>query len=103
MGQQLGGGRNKGGRVYGCVRPPGLVQVEDQGETRHQGWREGSLRQGGDGEGEACTEDCEGLPSGRPEEQHLSRYCYCSSTRSVPDFMSLKLPSCTASRGRSAE
>merc|ERR1712066_1018232 len=51
----------------------GLVQVEDQGQARYQGWEEGSLRQCGDGEGEACTEDCEGLPSGGPEEQHLSR------------------------------
>merc|ERR1712187_232326 len=100
MGQQLGGGGDKGGRVYGRVLLAWLVQVEDQGEARYQGWQEGGLRQGGDGEGEACAEDCEGLPGGRPEEKHLSRWRQNAARSSAEET---QVPSGAASRGRSAE
>merc|ERR1719413_30285 len=71
--RQLGRDRDDGGREDGLVLPPGLVQVEDPDEARHEGWQEGGLRKGGDGEGKARTEDRQGFPGGRPEEEHLSR------------------------------
>merc|ERR1712187_551352 len=66
---QLGGDCDAGGDQDRRVRHPRLVQAEDP----HEGRQEGDLRQGGDGEGEACAEDRQGLPVGRPEEEYLSR------------------------------
>merc|ERR1712060_156244 len=73
--------RDEGGREDGLVLPPRLVQVQDPDKARHEGWQEGGLRQGGDGEGQARAEDREGFPGCRPEEEHLSR---------EPVFMELK-------------
>merc|ERR1711879_1090932 len=64
---------DEGGREDRRVRHPRLVQVEDPDKARNEGWQKGGLRQGGDGEGKASAEDCEGFPGCRPEEQHLSR------------------------------
>merc|ERR1712207_117698 len=64
--------RDSGGREDGPVLHPGLVQVEDPDKASHEGWQEGGLWQGGDGEGKARTQDREGFPGGRPEEEHLS-------------------------------
>merc|ERR1712186_180308 len=63
--------RDEGGREDGRVVPARLVQVEDPDQARHEGWQEGGLRQGGDGEGRA--EGRQGFPGCRPEEEHLSR------------------------------
>merc|ERR1711933_579416 len=86
----------------GLVLPAWVVQAEAPDEACHEGRREGGLRQGGDGEGQACAEGREGLPGGSPEEEHLSREpvalacsLFQSSCRSAPD--------CAASRGHSAE
>merc|ERR1712061_309691 len=70
--RQLDRARDEGGREDRRVLPPWLVQVEDPSEASHEGWQEGGLRQGCDGEGEASADDREGPPSGRPEEEHLS-------------------------------
>merc|ERR1712190_176179 len=77
-------GRDEGGREDGPVLHPRLVQVEDPDEARHEGWQEGGLWQGGDGEGKARAEDREGFPGGRPEEERLSR--------EPVDLVSLKPP-----------
>merc|ERR1712048_1402304 len=61
------------GRQDGHLLPPGLVQAEDPDEACHEGWQEGGLRQGSDGEGKACAQDREGVPGCCPEEEHLSR------------------------------
>merc|ERR1712050_725315 len=86
----------------GLVLPAWVVQTEAPDEACHEGRREGGLRQGGDGEGQACAEGREGFPSGSPEEEHLSREpvvlacsTFQSSCHSSPD--------CAASRGHSAE
>merc|ERR1712060_710773 len=69
----LGRDRDERGWEDGLVLSPRLVQVEDPDKARHEGWQEGGLRQGGDGEGKARTEGREGFPGRRPEEEHLSR------------------------------
>merc|ERR1712151_801361 len=71
--RQLGRDRDEGGREDGHLLPPGLVQVEDPDEACHEGWQEGGLRQGSDGEGKARAEDREGLPGCCPEEERLSK------------------------------
>merc|ERR1712083_930072 len=81
---------DEGGGEDGPVLHPRLVQVEDPDKACHEGWQEGGLRQGGDGEGQARAQDSEGFPGCRPEEEHLScepvvltwslRWGSCSST-----------------------
>merc|ERR1712146_19462 len=69
----LGGDRDDGGRQDGHLLPPGLVQAEAPDEACHEGWQEGGLRQGSDGEGKARAEDRQGFPGCCFEEEHLSR------------------------------
>merc|ERR1711879_77349 len=76
--------------------------VEDPDEACHEGWQEGGLWQGGDGEGEARAEDREGFPSCCTEEEHLSRepvvlHDLCHGAHVAQS------PGCAASRGHSAE
>merc|ERR1712084_163755 len=52
--------------------------AEDQNEASDQGWEEGDLWQGGDGEGEACEDDRQGLLCVSPEEEHLSLFVRCA-------------------------
>merc|ERR1712083_294778 len=52
--------------------------AEDQDEASDQGWQEGDLRQSGDGEGEACEDDRQGLLCVGPEEEHLSLFVRCA-------------------------
>merc|ERR1712039_877843 len=48
-----------------------VMQVQTQNQTSDEGWQEGSVRQGGDGQGEASEEDCQSIPSRSLEGQHL--------------------------------
>merc|ERR1711981_735510 len=56
--------------------PSGLVQDQDTDEARHEGRQEGSLRQGGHGEGQAREEGGEGLPRRCSEGERLNS-CRC--------------------------
>merc|ERR1712066_1120360 len=51
-----------------------IVQAEDEVEAGDKGRQARGLRQGRHGEGEARTQDSEGLPGQGPQGQHLSRH-----------------------------
>merc|ERR1712066_187988 len=70
---QLGGAGGCRGHEGGCLHAAGPLQAEDEDEAGDEGWQARGLRQGRHGEGEARTQDCEGLPCQSPEGQHLSR------------------------------
>merc|ERR1711988_1223613 len=55
------------------VRHPRCDQVADPREACYQGWQEGNLWQGGDGEGQASQDDCESMPRGSYQEVHLEQ------------------------------
>merc|ERR1711988_1163645 len=73
------------------VRHPGRGHAEDPREACYQGWQEGDLRQGGDGQGQASQDDCESISSGGYQEVHLehllSTPC-CKVNRRWPLFCS---------------
>merc|ERR1711974_163752 len=50
---------------------PGPLHVEDAREAGYEGGQARGFREGDDGEGEAGQDHREGLPRGRPEEEHL--------------------------------
>merc|ERR1712190_260428 len=49
----------------------GPVHAQDEEEARHQSGKEGGLREGHDGQGEAGEDDREGVLRGSLEEIHL--------------------------------
>merc|ERR1712066_673097 len=61
-----------GGGEERQVHPPWPLHDQDPPEAGDQGWQEGGLREGDDGEGEACEDDRQGLPGVGLEEEHLS-------------------------------
>merc|ERR1712187_805202 len=71
--QQLGGAGREGGCEDGRLRGARPMQAEGEDEASDEGRQARDLRQGRDGEGEAGTEDCEGLPGEGHQGQHLSR------------------------------
>merc|ERR1712217_613662 len=62
--------------------PSWLVPPQDPDEAGDKGWQEGDLWQGGDGEGEACEEDREGIPR-QGHQGQLVRPFRCSGFWSV--------------------
>merc|ERR1711874_405871 len=60
------------GHEGGCLHAARPLQAEDEDEAGDEGWQARGLRQGRHGEGEASTQDCEGLPCQSPQGQHLS-------------------------------
>merc|ERR1712232_288504 len=70
---------SQGGQIQRKVHLPRLLHGQDPRQASHQGWREGGLRQGGDGEGEACANYREGVPRVSFEEERLRLHsCYSS-------------------------
>merc|ERR1712045_791246 len=65
---------DKGGEGHWQVHHPWLVHAEDEEQADDEGWQEGGLREGGNGEGEASIQSGEGLLCGSIEEEHLSRH-----------------------------
>merc|ERR1712190_391396 len=70
--RQLGGDREQGGVQHWCLHFARALQDQDAHEAGDESWRAGSLRQGGDGEGEAGAEGREGLPCEGPQGQRLN-------------------------------
>merc|ERR1711977_803213 len=70
-----------GGQIRRQVRLPWLLHDQDPPEACYQGWREGGLRQDGDGEGEARKDNREGVSRCGFEEEHLR--CAKSSCLSI--------------------
>merc|ERR1712060_401703 len=76
--QQLGGAGGCRGHEGGCLHAAGPLQAEDEDEASDEGWQARGLWQGCHGEGEARTQDCEGLSGQSPQGQHLSRQGRCA-------------------------
>merc|ERR1712050_739536 len=68
----------KGRRVY----DPWVGPLEDPRETGNEGGKEGSVWQAHYGQGEARTQNCQGIPSGCFEGEHLIG---CIVFRTEPD------------------
>merc|ERR1712066_497984 len=74
--RSFGGGCHSASQI-GQVHHSRPLHDQDAQEACDQGWQEGGVREGGDGEGEAC-EDCgEGLPSKGTEGLHLGWQATC--------------------------
>merc|ERR1712061_405213 len=58
----------------GEVHHPGPVHAQDEEEARHKSGKEGGLREGHDGQGEAGEDDRQGILRGSLEEIHLRSY-----------------------------
>merc|ERR1711967_170301 len=56
--------------------------AQDPCEACHQSWQKGGLWQGGDGEGKASKDRCEGIPCICHQEVHLE-HCWCSECSKV--------------------
>merc|ERR1740121_1612810 len=63
------------GYECGEVHHPGPVHAQDQEEARHKSGKEGGLREGHDGQGEAGEDDRQGVLRGGLEEIRLRSYC----------------------------
>merc|ERR1712203_715266 len=71
--RSFGGGCHSASQI-GQVHHSRPLHDQDAQEACDQGWQEGGVREGDDGEGEAC-EDCgEGLPSESAEGRHLNLF-----------------------------
>merc|ERR1712217_847930 len=64
--------------------PSWLVPPQDPDEAGDKGWQEGDLWQGGDGEGEACEEDREGIPRQDHQRQLVKSFRYVILLALVP-------------------
>merc|ERR1712224_609696 len=57
-----------------CVQHPRPLPHQDQDQACYQGMCEDDLWQGNQGEGEACEDSCESIPSCSTEEADLNFY-----------------------------
>merc|ERR1719229_1215655 len=53
--------------------PSRLGSIQSAHEASHESWQEGGFRQGHHGKSQTGKENCQGLPSGGFEKEHLSK------------------------------
>merc|ERR1712187_644510 len=76
--------RHEGGSAEWHLHLPGPLQDQDPPEAGDQGLQERDLRKDANRQGEACSDDRQGVPRGGFEEEHLRHVSARSSSVSCP-------------------